>query len=632
VASIVSTALLADSYAPLGGEYPIVGSLPGDQVFPRVAFNGDGGFLVWQDNATDGAGSGISARRLDGSLSGTLSPFRVNLQATGDQQNPRVAMLKNGGAVFVWQGPAGAHSRIQARFMAADGTFVTGDVLVNSYVQNLQIDPAVACLADGNVVITWSSYLQDGSLFGVYGQRFSAAGQKLGTEFPVAQSTLNNQRSSVVAGLPNGNFAVFWVSEKFRSMTNAWDADGSTSSDSGLAQYDVDIYSRFFNPQGVAIGSESKVNSAGRLCANPEVAAASDGSLVVAWSGKNSQIVSGNGLVDMDSWDIYARAFGSTGAPLGNDLRLNAYTYGDQFRPVVSAAAGGYLVAWTTLGEDGSREGVAGQILSLDGQRVGGELHINTTTASQQIYPCVSSDGAGQFLVAWSSFVGGVASFDLFAQRYSASQTLVPPSAPFVSALSQTKLSITWAEMAGYPVAGYEVYVDGSTTPVSVQGNIWNAAGFAPGTIHSFQLAYRLTDGSRSPLSVAATGTTWGEDNNFDGLPDDWQTQYWGANQSAWPGSTVDSDGDGASNLQEFLAGTNPTDAASVLRVSVLASGGGYRLSWNTQPGMIYQVQTCQNPGDWTTVGLGRFAHSTVDSISMGGGNGVQLYRVIRLR
>ena len=91
-------------YTTNGMEYAIAGSLPGDQVWPDVAAGTNGGFVVWQDNATDGSGSGVSAQRLDATLSGTLSAFRVNVQGTNDQENARVALLKNGGAAFVWQG------------------------------------------------------------------------------------------------------------------------------------------------------------------------------------------------------------------------------------------------------------------------------------------------------------------------------------------------------------------------------------------------------------------------------------------------------------------------------------------------------------------------------------------------
>src|ERR1017187_9902417 len=84
-------------YTTNGTEYAVAGSLPGDQVWPDVAAGTNGGFVVWQDNATDGSGWGLGARQLDGTLSGTKSTFRVNSQGTNDQENARVALLKNGG-------------------------------------------------------------------------------------------------------------------------------------------------------------------------------------------------------------------------------------------------------------------------------------------------------------------------------------------------------------------------------------------------------------------------------------------------------------------------------------------------------------------------------------------------------
>ena len=51
----------------MGVEYAIAGSLPGDQVFPQLSLKTSGGYIVWQDNITDGSGLGISAQRLDSS-------------------------------------------------------------------------------------------------------------------------------------------------------------------------------------------------------------------------------------------------------------------------------------------------------------------------------------------------------------------------------------------------------------------------------------------------------------------------------------------------------------------------------------------------------------------------------------
>ena len=208
-------------YATNGTEYAIVGSLPGDQVWPDVAVTASGGFVVWQDNITDGSGWGVSARRLDSTLSGTLSTFRVNVQGTNDQENPRVALLKNGGAVFVWQGGLKGYQHIYARFLTPTNTFLTtNDLLVNTFTNNFQINPAVAVLNNSNVVVVWGSFdeASSNSLQDVYGQIFSPTGQKIGGEFLINQFISYNQRTPAVAALNNGGFVVAWVSEQERSV------------------------------------------------------------------------------------------------------------------------------------------------------------------------------------------------------------------------------------------------------------------------------------------------------------------------------------------------------------------------------------------------------------------------------
>ena len=61
-------------------------------------------------------------------------------------------------------------------------------------------------------------------------------------------------------------------------------------------------------------------------------------------------------------------------------------------------------------------------------------------------------------------------------------------------------------------------------------------------------------------------------DSDADGLPDSWENEYFhNLNQTA----TGDADGDGVSNYQEFLDGTDPTNAASVLyHITLFADGG----------------------------------------------------------
>jgi hypothetical protein len=596
--------------APQAGEYSLAGALPGDQITPQLAIGPAGGYVVWEDNATDGDGGGISARRLVNNLSGLLAPFRVNLQGVGIQRNPQLALLKSGGAVFAWQSSEAKADRVYVRFLNADGTFATGDIVVASSSGQL-LTPALAVLAGGDVVVVWSDAGRDGDLQGVFAQRLSAAGQKLGADFQVHQQVEFNQRSPAIAALGGGGFVVAWISELQRSDRS------------------VDVHARVFDAGAQAVGDEFRASTTDRLCANPTLAARADGGFTLAWA-ERVVTTAPEGKVAAD-WDVFLRCFAGAALSPGAATRVNTSTERDQFAPRMATLGSSHLVVWTSVGQDGSREGVFGQFVDDHGDLVGEEFRVNTTTLSQQLYPTVASDGQNQVLVAWSGFTYGT-SFDIFAQRYSAALTLPKPAAPFVSALSASRLSVTWPELAGYSVDGYELLIDDSSTPVAVSGNMYVLTRLAPASTHNFQLRYRLANGALSEYSDAATGTTWDEDANADQLPDDWQARYWGAAPANWAAADADSDGDGATNLREFLAGTDPRDAGSALRLELVATGQGRRLAWSTQPGFIYQVQTSTSLGGWSDLGSPRFAAGTSDSIPVDGAQPLGYYRVIRLR
>jgi hypothetical protein len=601
-----------NSYFTNGIEYAIAGSLPGDQTHPSLGIKTTGGYIVWEDNLTDGDGLGISARRLDSTLSGSLSTFRVNVIGAGDQERPQVALLGNGGAVFVWQGGRRSYQHIYARFLSASGTWVTpaSDVLVNTFTNNFQVNPAVAALANGNVVVTWGSLneFSASSMQDVYAQVLSPAGQKLGGELLVNQFTSYNQRTPAIAGLSDGRFVVAWISEQQRFFNS------------------VDIYARIFNADGSSSGNEIPVNTSTNVCANPSIAASPNGGFMIAWSEKDLTSLTTN------SWDVYARAFLNTGVAAGPTARLNQYLFGDQYAPKLASIGSDFLAVWTSLGQDGSREGVFGRFLRSDVTPEGNEFLVNTTTIGSQFHPAIAADGQGRFLVTWASFTGLAYGFDLFAQRYASSLApLVAPAPPFVSVLSSNALTVSWPPVAGLNVADYEVYADGAATPTAVVTNTWwTMTGLAPDTIHVYQLDYVLAGGRASPLSGATTNSTYGT-LTWGGIPYEWMTYYFGTDVWSWPSPYADSDGDGVSNLNEFLAGTCPTNAASVLRIDLQPTAQGLFLNWNTQPGLIYQVQVSTNLKGWTSLGGMRFAPGTVDSMFVGG-NPASYYRVLRVR
>jgi hypothetical protein len=622
------------NFAPNGDEYPIAGALPGDQVHPAVSINSSGGFLVWEDNVTDGSGLGISAVQLDAGYSAYFSPFRVNAGGAGDQERPQVAVLKGGGAAFIWQGGRQSFQHIYARFRSAAGTWLNAnDVLVNSFTNAYQSSPVIASLANSNVVVVWSSYNQfsSTSLRDVYAQILSPTGEKVGSEFLVNQFTAYNQRTPSVAALSSGGFVIAWVTEQQRSV-----APASLEFVANLTnRTSVDVYARIYGSGGAPQGNEFLVNSDLNVCANPAIAAASDGTFLVAWSQKDPA-VSSNG------WDVVARPYSSSGTP-GTLGRVNTTTYGDQFAPAASASGGQYFLTWTSMGQDGSWEGVYGQVLQADGSFSGADIQVNTTSVSRQIHPAVASDGAGRFLAVWTSFTGLNTSFDLFAQRYL--QTGLPlqaMNAPFVNVpfvanngSYQPQIQVSWLPQAGLNVDHYEVYVDGANSPAaSLNTNIWlmtSAQGLTANSTHTFQVLFVTTDARRSPLSPATSASTWMGFSWYGAVPFEWMASFYGYDTSTWPLPTAALAPDGPTLTQVFLSGASPTSPSTWLRTFLLPTPQGFFLSWNPQPGLIYQAQTSTDLKSWTNLGGPRFASGGSDSVYVGG-NDRAYYRVLRLR
>jgi PKD repeat protein len=105
----------------------------------------------------------------------------------------------------------------------------------------------------------------------------------------------------------------------------------------------------------------------------------------------------------------------------------------------------------------------------------------------------------------------------------------------------------------------------------------------------------RVTNFVRLVRTTAANADTIG-----DGLPDWWRRQFFGSPTQTNSASCAacDADHDGATNAAEFGAGTNPTNAASVLRLSAEVIGSGQiSLTWEAVGGRSYQVYQATNFG-----------------------------------
>jgi hypothetical protein len=320
------------------------------------------------------------------------SEFQVNAYTTSYQHDPSVASDANGNFVIVWSSltqDGSGFGVFGQRYDSAGGT-LGSEFRVNSYTTDHQTAPSVASDASGNFVVVWMSYLQDGSGFGIFGQRFDSGGLPQGGEFRVNTYTTRWQSGGRVTSDASGNFVVVWY--------------GNGPGDS------PGIFGQRYDSAGVAQGDQFRANSfttGGQ--AVPSVASDASGNFVVVWYG--------NGLDDTPG--IFGRRYDSAGGTLGSEFRVNSYTTSTQNFPRVAAdASGNVLIGWNSLLQDGSDYGAFGQLYDSEGVAQGKEFQINSFTFDGQQSASLGATGTNQFVVAWESDGQDGDHLGIFGQRY----------------------------------------------------------------------------------------------------------------------------------------------------------------------------------------------------------------------
>ncbi len=155
--------------------------------------------------------------------------------------------------------------------------FESEEFIVNTYTDNNQFAPSVTSLSDGGFVATWTSDVQDGSDYGIYGQRYNSDGTMSGAEFQINTYTNGNQWAQSTTGLSSGGFIVTWMSH------------GQDGNQNG-------IYGQLYNADGTLSGTEFQVNSyIDGSQSYPFITSLSDGGFVVAWMS-HGQDGSQNGI------------------------------------------------------------------------------------------------------------------------------------------------------------------------------------------------------------------------------------------------------------------------------------------------------------------------------------------------
>jgi hypothetical protein len=430
----------AHAQMPLGPDFQVNTYTTFVQGEPDVAVLPDGGFVVvWDSWNQVGVGRDVFAQRYDASGARVGGEFRVNSYTTSLQYAAAVAAGEQGNFVVVWHSSHdGDNFGVFGQAFDASGAPTGAEFRVNAYTTGTQAAPDVAAGTDGEFVVVWRG-AGTGDPAGVFARRFSSAGTVLGGEFRVNQWTTNAQSYPSVAADGSGNFVVVW--DRLNS--------GAPST----------VIARRYDAGGAALASEFQVNT---LATNdsaeyrPAVSRGADGAFVVVWRTAFYQ----NSTFHRD---VSGQRFDASGAFLGPELRLNAFTTNDQGRVAVATGADGSFVAtWTSPFQDGSGYGVIGRHFPLLPSAPGAEFVVPAYTTSTQNYSAVAVHPNGEFVVVWTSsgrdgsdsgvfgrrfaidhiFSDGFESLDLSAWSLSATDTGVDLAATPGAALGGTAVGL----------------------------------------------------------------------------------------------------------------------------------------------------------------------------------------------
>lgn len=362
----------------------------GDQGSNFVIALADGGWLaLWNSDGQDGSNYGVYQKRYSSAGEPLSGDVLVNTTTSGHQYRPNAALLAGGGWVVCWENDSG--NIFQQRYNAEGVRIGTESVVTPS--NHASINTQATGLADGGWVVAWQATVDAGSDFDIYQLRFDRVGVAVGQPTRVNTTTVDKQeiqfsRSSIIT-LVDGGWVIAWTSNL---------QDGAN----------LGVYFQRYDANGNPVSTETRANAVTADSQfTPWLAACRDGGWLIVWTSN---------LQDGSASGVYQRRFDSAGAPLGDESLVNTSTSGDQNTPTICTLNdGGWVVAWQGAG---SAYDVFQQRFDASGAKVGGEVRVNTYTSNDQKYPCACSLVGGGWVVNYSSSGQDGSGWGCYQQRY----------------------------------------------------------------------------------------------------------------------------------------------------------------------------------------------------------------------
>jgi hypothetical protein len=318
----------------------------------------------------------------------TLNAFHdrtVNPKSSGQQRETAVAASNNGAFVVAWTDDGGGTgtTQVNARAFDANGCQLFRITPVHQVAAGNQRDPAVAMDQAGNSVIVWEDDRNNDGEYDVYARGFKANGSVAFEEVAVTTHPLGQQLNPAVGMAANGDFVVAWQDDAdtnhvYQVLARRFNSRGQPATNaSGRAEPETTVNT-------VSTGQQRR----------PDIAVRPNGDFVVVWEDDDN---------NNDKYQIRARGFRASGAPLISEFTVNAVAAGQQTKPAIAVAPSGhFVVTWADDRNNNDTYQIRARRFDANGSPLSTDILVNTVSTGEQIDPDVAVAHNRSFVIVWA--------------------------------------------------------------------------------------------------------------------------------------------------------------------------------------------------------------------------------------